>query len=202
MPKQRGLKEKTCEYCNASYMGKKGSKYCSLSCGAFARPTPISNDGSFKPNQKSWNTGLKVSGMSGKTHAPETKEKMRQSSSGANGTNWKGGITHESYRMRRSGRYADWRTQVFKRDHYTCQFCKARSQKGSRVVLNADHIKPFAFYPELRFDVSNGRTLCEPCHRQTPTWGAHKDFTGQQATLDGDGRTHAELAAARLGGTQ
>jgi len=29
-----------------------------------------------------------------------------------------------------------------------------------------------------------------------------EDFTGQQATLDGDGRTHAELAAARQGGTQ
>jgi 5-methylcytosine-specific restriction endonuclease McrA len=38
-------------------------------------------------------------------------------------------------------------------------------------VLQADHIKPFAHHPELRFDVNNGRTLCVPCHRKTDTYG-------------------------------
>jgi 5-methylcytosine-specific restriction endonuclease McrA len=41
---------------------------------------------------------------------------------------------------------------------------------GSR--LEADHIKPFCRFPELRLVVSNGRTLCKDCHRKTPTWGA------------------------------
>ena len=198
MPKQRGLREKTCAHCSASYMGRKVSKYCSISCGAFARAAPAPNNGSFKPAQKSWNTGLSISGMSGKTHALEAKEKMRKSSSGEKGTNWKGGITDESYRIRRSGMYADWRAEVFKRDNYTCQCCGLRSEKGSRVRLNADHIKPFAFFPDLRFELSNGRTLCEPCHRRTPTWGAQKDFTGQQATLESTGQAFGELKAERV----
>lgn len=42
---------------------------------------------------------------------------------------------------------------------------------GKRVDLQADHIKPFAMYPELRFDVDNGRTMCIPCHKLTDTYG-------------------------------
>lgn len=60
----------------------------------------------------------------------------------------------------------DWRTAVFKRDDYTCQLCNAR---GGR--LQADHIKPFKEFPELRHDLANGRTLCIECHKKTPTYG-------------------------------
>lgn len=49
---------------------------------------------------------------------------------------------------------------------------------GYTVVLNADHIKPFAYFPELRLELSNGRTLCVECHRKTPTFarGARKIY--------------------------
>lgn len=85
---------------------------------------------------------------------------------GAGNHRWKGGITPENHRIRTSLEYKVWRRSVYERDDYTCVECK---QRGGR--LNADHVKPFARYPELRLEISNGRTLCVPCHRKTDTWG-------------------------------
>lgn len=79
------------------------------------------------------------------------------------------GKTKEHQKIRSSARYRQWRRQVFERDNFTCQEC---GQKGG--TLNADHIKRFADFPELRFEISNGRTLCESCHRQTTTFGNRK----------------------------
>jgi 5-methylcytosine-specific restriction endonuclease McrA len=60
----------------------------------------------------------------------------------------------------------DWRKAVFSRDDFTCQICGI---KGG--YLEADHIKPFSTHHDLRFELSNGRTLCRPCHMKTDTWG-------------------------------
>lgn len=65
----------------------------------------------------------------------------------------------------------EWRNAIYKRDDYTCTKCGARG-----VELNADHILPFSAFPDLRFDIDNGRTLCRPCHEETPTFGGR--FTG------------------------
>lgn len=59
----------------------------------------------------------------------------------------------------------EWRDAVFARDGFRCVLC------GSRGRLQADHIKPYSSHPELRHDMANGRTLCVPCHRATPTYG-------------------------------
>jgi len=56
--------------------------------------------------------------------------------------------------------YTVWRKKVFTRDSFVCQECKRRGR-----LLNAHHIKTFALYPELRYDINNGITLCEGCHK-------------------------------------
>jgi 5-methylcytosine-specific restriction endonuclease McrA len=63
--------------------------------------------------------------------------------------------------------YKEWRLAVFKRDNFICVECG----DGRGGNLEADHIKPWAIFPQFRYDVSNGRTLCVSCHEKTPTWG-------------------------------
>ena len=64
---------------------------------------------------------------------------------------WKGGKTSQIMTLRNSLEYKIWRRGVFERDNYTCIWCE---QRGGN--LNADHIKPFALFPELRFALDNG----------------------------------------------
>lgn len=80
---------------------------------------------------------------------------------GATHYNWKGGITPYRIKLWQSQEYKDWRFAVFTRDNFKCVACKVNTH-----ALQADHIKPFALYAELRFSVDNGRTMCIPCHRK------------------------------------
>jgi len=90
---------------------------------------------------------------------------------GEKSSHWKGGITPINIKIRNSDKMKVWRLSVFERDNYTCQMCGARSGNGKAIILHAHHIKSFADYPKLRFEVSNGLTLCEDCHLKN---GIHK----------------------------
>jgi len=113
--------------------------------------------------------------MKGKKLSKETKEKIGASGTGRRKQN---PITPENKRIRTSKEWKEWREKVFQRDNYSCVECGVRNKKnlGKTVELNPDHIKPFALFPELRFDVNNGRTLCRPCHMKTDTWGYRKIY--------------------------
>lgn len=91
--------------------------------------------------------------------------KKRHFANGAKPHNWKGGVSRENSKLRATAEYREWRKQVFQRDDYTCQAC---GQRGYQ--LEADHELPVAIFPDLRFEVLNGRTLCKSCHAKTPTY--------------------------------
>jgi hypothetical protein len=109
---------------------------------------------------------IKNNTLNGKRRSLESRMKV----SGEKCHLWRGGVTKENHKIRSSFEYKLWRESVFKRDNYTCIWCGARSGRGVKVTLNADHIKPFAYFPELRFAIDNGRTLCLPCHKTTDTY--------------------------------
>lgn len=78
------------------------------------------------------------------------------------------GKDHPNYRedarrKNRGGSHHKWVNAVIGRDMATCRHCGARE-----VELHAHHIKSYKDHPELRFDVSNGLTLCYKCH-----WEVH-----------------------------
>ncbi len=125
----------------------------------------------------------------GRKMSEETKEKIRLSNigkhtpvviiRGENHPNWRGGKTSLILQIRGCFKYRQWRSDVFTRDKFSCQECG--DHRGHN--LNADHIEPFSFILknnsitdmntalqcEKLWDIDNGRTLCEPCHRKTDT---------------------------------
>ena len=186
------MKTKNCQQCNKEFTpiykptNKKfgGVKFCSRLCvGKYKIGKKHTDD--HKKKISLGNLG-KGQGMKGKHHTEESKIKIgigskrkrtaetRKRASESHKKrreqhwNWKGGITEMNQKIRGSLEYKLWRTAVFERDNYTCIWCG--NKKGGN--LQADHIKPFAHYPELRFAIDNGRTLCRECHQKTDTYGS------------------------------
>lgn len=171
---------KICLHCSKEFKVKPYrkdiAKFCSRECDSFRKrntawnrglhnylsPESIAKSKISHTGQIAWNKGL----------TKETDERVKKMSEKKSGKpilclrqekhwNWKGGITPENRVIRHSAEYRNWRMKVFKRDRFTCVECGYRSVK--RRDIRADHIRPFSMFPELRFNVENGRTLCLPC---------------------------------------
>lgn len=156
---------KSCEVCSKPITKKTNEsrgyfytkRYCSRNCASKA---PLSNETRKRLSES----------HKGKVQSVETRKRNRESQirrieKGVH-NRWRGGISPINQKIRRSLEYRIWREAVFKRDNYTCRFCGKRGG-----TIHADHIKQFAYYPELRFAIDNGRTLCKACHLSTDTYG-------------------------------
>lgn len=99
----------------------------------------------------------------GKTLSYDSKVKLSAAIQKVPLDQWNGFKTDSNKLARKNQKYANWRKSVFVRDGYTCQMC---GKKGG--TLHAHHIKKFSTYPDLRYEISNGITLCDkPCHKKT-----------------------------------
>ncbi len=170
---------KLCIKCDKQHNNR---KYCSHPCywqdRKDKRMLPPSRKGiKFTPKQRAKRSKIisqiKKAGFESGKYKPTRYwlGKKRKDMEKENHWNWKGGfVKHPDKRIRRSGEYKEWRVKVYERDNYACRVC---GDRGISIV--ADHIKPFVLFPELRFVVKNGRTLCENCHKNTPTYGRKKE---------------------------
>lgn len=148
--KQRRILSKT-------WLGRKHSKETIRKCSLAKKGIKFS-----KAHRKKISLAHK-----GMKYSLEHRMKISEGHKGNKSSFWRGGITKKNQLIRRGIKYANWRKQVFERDKYTCVLC-GDDTSGN---LEADHIKPFSIYKKLRFVLSNGRTLCKPCHRKTDTYG-------------------------------
>mgnify|MGYP001561004547 FL=1 len=134
-----------CETCKKTFTDWicQKRKYCSFGC------------------RKVWNKGLTKKKDSRVDYQRPTQFKMGQLM-GSRHPQWKGGITDD----RRSNKYKEFIKNAYKLFGYTCYFCDKKPGK-----LNVHHLKPWKYYPELRFELSNILVLCTDCHRQTDSYG-------------------------------
>jgi len=139
------------------------------------------NFGKIKENAPNW----------GRRHTVETKEKIKNNvPKGEQHFRWKSPekrISTLDRQIRSSTKMKQWRIAVFQRDNHTCVFCGSKQNKS--IKINADHIVPVVEIKEkykitsleqaldcdFLWQVDNGRTLCEQCHRATDTWGNNKN---------------------------
>lgn len=136
-----------------------------------------------------WNKGLVGScsgnknAFFGRRHTEESKQKMRDSAARKfssmteeqrknYGQGWKGkfGPAHIRYKIDRSSlkkkelrndpAYWGWRRDVNRRDDYKCRI----SNIDCNGRIEVHHILSWREFPELRYNVNNGITLCQFHH--------------------------------------
>ena len=110
-------------------------------------------------------TKLRMSeAQKGRKVSEETRQKISLNNKGKqcgeNSPCWNPNISNEErINKRHIPQNIIWIQQVFKRDNYNCQCC---NKNGG--TLNAHHLEGYHWCKELRFEVSNGVTLCKDCH--------------------------------------
>ena len=128
-------------------------------------PWSKGTNGLMKPNSGSFKKG-EPSPLKGKKNPKGSIAKMGKENPMYRKTPWNKGLLSDPKRKNRlkemgTWQYIEWRKSVFERDNFICQMCKTR---GGELI--ADHIKMWALYPELRYDINNGQTLCKECSKE------------------------------------
>ena len=147
----------TCEICGKEFKGDKynANRFCSRACYDIFH--------GIKNKQRECPTCHKIFEAKASDDiycSWECYNKDRHMPKGEEHWNWQGGKSLINDRHD-STEYKKWRLAVYQRDNYKCQYC------GSKEKINAHHIYSYQHYPELRYRIDNGITLCEKCHIKT-----------------------------------
>jgi len=171
-PRAKAGLDKPCDYCgNIFYVSparlRAASKhYCSYACLGAAKK------GEY-PSKICPECGQSFARREGETAANyqrklycsikcSTKANPPPVLEGVDNPRYKGELAR---RKQGRGKQSSWARRVLSRDEAKCQHCGA---VGVPVV--AHHILSWEDFPELRTDVENGITLCNPCHFKEHGW--------------------------------
>jgi len=120
-----------------------------------------------------------------KNNARHWLGKKRENVSRENHHSWKANKTSSEVKrlIRHSFEYRQWRSDIFKRDNFTCVLCFRQKEVSGK--LEADHYPKFfadilveyniqdidtAVNCEELWNINNGRTLCKDCHEKTSNY--------------------------------
>ncbi len=181
------LFEKSCEHCGDKYLGTIKSKYCSYNCSHSSRRKRViltCQECGKQFERQQWNSNAKYCSYNCKSKSQASdiisvicsycsKPFLRKShklkdnnfcsctcaslfNKGSNHYEWKENLHDKNEKST----LKQWSVIIKQRDSYTCQKCGNQEKE----FLQSHHIKSRSKFPELRFEISNGITLCSNCH--------------------------------------
>lgn len=160
----------TCSNCNKSFERKidkrRAYKFCSFICYQQYREThgPVNNCTCQQCGKEFYRNQSEIRNGEGKFCSRLCKHENQRL-----GIEIRGESYNERHLIRQSSKYRSFRLAAKKLHGNKCQKCGVKDRSickccGNRIYLHVNHVKPFATYPESRFDPSNASVLCPKCH--------------------------------------
>jgi hypothetical protein len=151
---------------NKNHFGKKHSKEARDKMSLKLK----GREGTLKGKKHSEETKIKMSNAKkGKKLSKEHKLKLSEAVKGSKNYQWKKDRTklkkYIGCEERRSPAYKFWRKSVCDRDNWKCRF--DNNDCDGRIEVH--HILSYTDFSELRYEVSNGITLCKYHHPRKRT---------------------------------
>lgn len=138
-----------CENCIKDFIPNRcgRGRFCSLLC---YRKWMVGKPHGHKTcnGQESWNKGMKLPNQSGLNHHRYIADRTKLA------------VLSNGEEYRNSSASREWGKQVKNRDKWTCRI----ADNNCDGRLEAHHILPWSNFPELRYEVNNGITLCHFHH--------------------------------------
>lgn len=164
---------------NSRFTGKKHSPETKEKISNLLKGKPTKRRGTNLPEDHKQKISESHKGLpsqfKGRHHSEETKQRISKSKKKLDGV-----TTSTIILIRTSPRYRSWKQLILIRDNFTCQECN--DKKGGNLEVH--HIKPFqvlikevqeylplfplydgAMIYNPLWDLGNGITLCQKCHK-------------------------------------